>query len=36
VVGFNDLDTPIDAIGLTIAVGWLTMCWFAITERVHA
>ena len=35
-VGFDDLDTPIDAIALTIAVGWLTMCWFATAERVHA
>lgn len=35
-VGFDDLDTPMDVIGLAIAVGWLTMCWFAIAERVHA
>ena len=35
-VGLDDLDTPVDAIGLTIAVGWLTMCWFATAERVHA
>jgi hypothetical protein len=35
-VGLDDLDTPIDAIGITIAIGWLTMCWFATAERVHA
>jgi hypothetical protein len=34
--GLDDLDTLIDAIGLTAAVGWLTMCWFATAERVHA
>lgn len=34
--GMDDLDTLIDAIGLTAAVGWLTMCWFATAERVHA
>jgi hypothetical protein len=35
-LGFDDLDTPMDVIGLAIAVGWLAMCWFATAERVHA
>jgi hypothetical protein len=35
-LGFDDLDTPTDVIGLAIAVGWLAMCWFATAERVHA
>jgi hypothetical protein len=35
-LGFDDLDTPMDVIGLAIAVGRLAMCWFATAERVHA
>jgi hypothetical protein len=35
-VGVDDLDTPIEGVLLAIAGGWLTMCWFAIAERVHA
>jgi hypothetical protein len=34
-LGFDDLDTPMDVIGLAIAVGWLATCWFATAERVH-
>ena len=35
-LGLDDLDTPIDGVLLAIGVGWLTMCWFATAERVHA
>jgi hypothetical protein len=34
--GVDDLDTPTEVILLAIAVGWLTMCWFATAERVYA
>jgi hypothetical protein len=34
-LGLDDLDTPIDVMGLAIAVAWLTMCWLATAERVY-
>ena len=36
ILGLDDLDTPMDVIGLAIAVGWLAVCWFATAERVYA
>jgi hypothetical protein len=35
-LGSDDLDTPIEGLLLAIAVGWLSMCWFATAKRVHA
>jgi hypothetical protein len=35
-LGMDDLDTPMDVIGLAISVGWLAICWIATVERVYA
>jgi hypothetical protein len=32
----DDIDTPMDIIGIAISVGWLAICWIATAERVYA